>query len=641
MNDSSTLHGSAASGGGRPAGLIEPEGPQPGVRSVWDGDSAVLSTQGKPFLLVFLAGALVPLLIFIHDIALAESVVNGLILSGSAAAALLALLKPPRPGIGRPAAAAVLALAASSVLCLAGATPYLLEALCRGLGCSFLVLTFARVSDGRRLRLITDSARFIQSLFASFSCSVFITDGEKLIRVNGRAAGTYRHAREGAPVVPLMKELGLPQEKHWIASTLMKGTQSPILIKDKCGRPVFEMSCYPLSDSTGSRKAGLVKISGVTEETLAGERIKVLSRVVDSVNDAVLTLDLEGRITDMNRIGLGLCGVELETALHRPFAEVLQLRDGDARRALAAALHDFMPLDLNASLAEGGEERQVLISLSTLCERDGSVIGFVIFVKDTTEMKKIEQRLIQVEKLNSLGSLVAGFAHELNNPLTSVLGCAQLLEGGLDDEDLLEHTRMISRHGTRCREIVTNLLKFARRQPPEKKRTDINKVALATFHLMDYQLRKDGVETVLDLRRGLSRIMADGAQLQHVLVNLMANAHHELKKISGEKRIVLSTHQSNNEILLRVANNGPGIPEEIINRIFEPFFTTKNAGEGTGLGLSLSFGIVEEHGGSLTARNLPGAGAVFEIALPVEESKPFTQNPSAGSAAEPVGCPSD
>jgi PAS domain S-box-containing protein len=247
-------------------------------------------------------------------------------------------------------------------------------------------------------------------------------------------------------------------------------------------------------------------------------------------------------------------------------------------------------------------------------------------IVDITEGKRareaIERQretLYQTEKLAAMGQLLAGVAHELNNPLAVLMGQASLLRRSAHDGPLAPRAAQIEQAADRCTRIVRNFLALARQRPPERAQVGVNQVVREALELLSYPLRVDGVELDLDLAEGLPILWADAHQLQQVIVNLVTNAHHAVVAGSPPRRITLTTRADavGHGVVLEVADTGPGISPEVQARIFEPFFTTKPVGEGTGLGLSLCRGVVESHGGSISVQNAPGHGTVFRIHLPV------------------------
>ncbi len=312
---------------------------------------------------------------------------------------------------------------------------------------------------------------------------------------------------------------------------------------------------------------------------------------------------------------------------------------------LAAKVTDFYvrPEDRRRWQAIGEREGTVQGVETELCRRDGTIIwvrlniraiqeanGQVLYeasLEDITERKRVEEQLqrqrealMQTEKLAAMGELLAGVAHELNNPLSVVLGQTVLLREAAGSRPLAERVEKIAKAAERCARIVKNFLALARQRPPERSQVRLNQVVQEAVELLAYPLRVDSVELKLDLVRDLPVLWADPHQLHQVVVNLVTNAHHAIRATQPPRRLTLTTgfDPAQARVYLEVADTGPGIPPEIQRRVFEPFFTTKPPGQGTGLGLSLCQGIIEGHGGFIRVENQPGQGAVFRIELPVE-----------------------
>ncbi len=261
----------------------------------------------------------------------------------------------------------------------------------------------------------------------------------------------------------------------------------------------------------------------------------------------------------------------------------------------------------NAMVAELRESRRELRAYQEDLER--------MVAERTQQLERAQARLVQSEKLAALGELVAGVAHELNNPLTSVLGYAQLLEAGeLEGEDARRALEIILQEADRARRIVQNLLTFARQRAHERGPVDVNAAIEQTVALRRYELERAGITFVLDLAADLPVVEGDLFQLQQVFLNLINNAAQAMA--GGGGRIEIRTARVGDRVRIEVADTGPGIPPEHLHRIFDPFFTTKEVGQGTGLGLSISYGIVRDHGGEIYAENRPEGGARFTIELP-------------------------
>jgi signal transduction histidine kinase len=233
-------------------------------------------------------------------------------------------------------------------------------------------------------------------------------------------------------------------------------------------------------------------------------------------------------------------------------------------------------------------------------------------------LKATQEQLIQSEKLSAVGQFVSGVAHELNNPLTAVIGYSELLvlseEGS---EDTREQLQLVAKSAQRCHKIVQNLLSFARQHPPERRLTQINGVIDEVLDIMTYDFRTGNVTVVREYAQALPAITADPHQLQQVFVNILGNARQALEGFRSDSCIVVRTKATGAMVRIEIGDNGPGIRAENLSRIFDPFFTTKPIGKGTGLGMSLSYGIVREHGGSIRVESVFGHGATFVIELPL------------------------
>jgi nitrogen fixation negative regulator NifL len=257
--------------------------------------------------------------------------------------------------------------------------------------------------------------------------------------------------------------------------------------------------------------------------------------------------------------------------------------------------------------------------------------GVLLNSRDVTERKRVEEELarqraasIQSDKLADMGTLLAGVAHELNNPLTVVTGYSGILRQALGDGPHAERVDKITNAAHRCVRIVQNFLALARHHPPERQQVRLNQIVREAVELLAYPLRVDNVEVQLDLGDDLPALWADSHQLHQVIVNLITNAHQAMHGGESARRLTIRTRSEElgSRVLLAVADTGPGIPGEVLARIFEPFFTTKPVGQGTGLGLSICQGIIEKHGGSIRVDSKPGQGATFRIDLPVVAAPP-------------------
>ena len=357
---------------------------------------------------------------------------------------------------------------------------------------------------------------------------------------------------------------------------------------------------------------------------------------INLVSDAVVFADPAGQIVFANSAASRLLGDAV--LIGRPFEKLFERSTEFGRAQIAQAVADALGgVEQRVSAAvqrADGERRSVLVRIApvpaegvvaSLATPQGDGIpdtaivsdGFVAAVHDTTGEQQLGQ-LAQTQKLEAIGQLVSGVAHELNNPLASVMAYAQLMLGSptLDADDRQAVDTML--HETRrAARIVANLLTFARRHQPSRSVTDVNQIVSDTIALRRYGISESRIGLTVDLDPGIPLTWADSFQIQQVLMNLLTNAEQALSDWANERRILVRSWHEQGMVSLSVSDTGPGIDATIYDQIFNPFFTTKGVGEGTGLGLSISDGIVREHGGRIRVDSVPGSGASFIVELPL------------------------
>ncbi len=361
--------------------------------------------------------------------------------------------------------------------------------------------------------------------------------------------------------------------------------------------------------------------------------------------DLIFMLNETLTITTINKVGEQLTGYTLAELLGRPLRALCAseswagaepyLRELLAGRSVA-------PFELELVRRDG---EPVYLEVSAQGIQNGvGLKGVHCIARNLTERRRLEQQLLQSEKLSAIGQLVAGVAHELNNPLTSVSGYAQLL---LRDERLPPEPRQdleqIYVQAERAAKIVQNLLIFAREHKPERTIGSVNEALRRALALQQYQLRVENIGVRLELDPGLPPTTADFHQLQQVFLNLITNARYAMVQKGGQGTLTLRTSLEQRpggeaQIRIEVVDTGVGIPERDLQKIFNPFFTTKPVGQGTGLGLSICFGIVKEHEGQIWAESQIGVGTCVVVTLPVRAApaERMLEALPAGEAEEPV-----
>ena len=263
------------------------------------------------------------------------------------------------------------------------------------------------------------------------------------------------------------------------------------------------------------------------------------------------------------------------------------------------------------------EGREIWINATGARIMHGGKLGGLISFTDITEQKRQRERLMRTDRLASLGELAAGTAHELNNPLTSIIGFSQLLMEKETPDDIREDLKLINNEAQRAVKVTRDLLTFARKHAPMKQHNQINSIIEDVLELRAYLQKMNGIEVERQLAPDLPEIMVDYFQMQQVLLNIIINAEYFMAQAHNKGTLAVTTKKQNSSVVISIADDGPGILPENLRRIFDPFFTTKEAGSGTGLGLSICHGIVTEHGGQIYVNSQLGKGATIFVELPI------------------------
>ena len=352
-----------------------------------------------------------------------------------------------------------------------------------------------------------------------------------------------------------------------------------------------------------------------------------LSNAVRMSTDSIVISDLEGKITNVNEATLKMYGTDNKADLigKSSFALITPEDQEKAVTGIKEVMEKGYVKDRKYNVVtKDGSKIPVEMSASIMKGVDGKPIGFVGVTRDITERKQAEEREKQLQqelylssRLASIGELSAGIAHEINNPLTGILGFSQRLLRKSTDEKVSQDLERIHNEGLRAAKVVENLLTFARQTKPKREYSNINDIVQKTLELRAYELKTGNIEVVLDLASSLPKIIVDFHQIQEVFLNIILNTEQAMTEASRGGKLTIKTQETKGYIRIAFADDGPGIAAEDLDKLFDPFFTTRGEKGGTGLGLSVCHGIVVEHSGKIYTRSKPGKGASFFVELPI------------------------
>jgi PAS domain S-box-containing protein len=340
--------------------------------------------------------------------------------------------------------------------------------------------------------------------------------------------------------------------------------------------------------------------------------------LLESFPDLILVIDLNGRYSFASARIHDLRGFKPENLLGKKVDE-----EPDYSPELLALYRDlitgrktFGSCDYNARHRDGSW-RTMRASASPLFDAENKLSGVIVSVRDITVEKKLEQQIIQSERLAAMGQMIGGFAHELNNPLTSILGMSELLQEGEAPEAVRKQMVILQQQARRAAEVVQNLMYFSRPPAPGKSPTDLGELVQRTLHLHAYSLRKNNITVDFLKEPSTPAVSGDAHQLMQVFLNLILNSEQAMREVRDRGTLRIRIEKQEKSVSVIFQDDGPGISPDILPNIFDPFYTTKRPGRGTGLGLSICKAILREHNGNIEAASGPGGGAVFTVTLPV------------------------
>jgi two-component system, NtrC family, sensor kinase len=419
-----------------------------------------------------------------------------------------------------------------------------------------------------------------------------------------------------------------------------------LVIDDVRVEPGSQMDLLDRADEMGRQLAAAIENVVLLDVVLRSRR--ELENTFNSLADLVVVSDQDGRLVYMNAAFLNRIGVTLQALIDRPITDVLGAEAGRmAADVMASSWSDSAAPAAAAAGPEplghhGGQTPKVLsaevrdeklggtfvMTLTPLAGEERQPIGVVLVARDVTPQAELEaertelrNRLVQSEKLVALGQFVAGIAHELNNPLQGVLGHLELLRAtGAFPKALRRDMQRIYREADRAAKIVRNLLVFAGSRRMVRRRTSINAALSRVLSLRAPAFRAANIESVRRHSDALPRVKGDPLLIHQALLNIVLNAEQAIGANGGRIETTTSIRREAGaaQVVVEIRDTGHGIPAPAMAHLFEPFFTTKEVGKGTGLGLAIAYGIIQEHGGRISASNHPEGGAVFTVQLPAE-----------------------
>ena len=370
----------------------------------------------------------------------------------------------------------------------------------------------------------------------------------------------------------------------------------------------------------------------ITERKRMEEAIKAseekLRLMFESITDGITMTNLEGDIVQLNEATLRLHGYDSkEELIGRNSMELIAEKDhARAARVMERIIQDGSVENTEYTfVTRDGREFPAELSAAVIKDALEKPIGFIAVTKDITQRKLMEEQLLLTDRLASIGELASGIAHELNNPLTGVIGLTQLLIEGDAPANIKDDLKIVYNEAQRAAVVVKNLLAFARKHPPEKRLLDVNDVVKKVLELRAYEQKLNNIQVIDNMAQNLPKVTADFFQLQQVFLNIVINAEYFIMKKNTSGTLTITTEGTDDTVKISFADDGPGIPKENVGHIFDPFFTTKEVGKGTGLGLSICHGIIVAHNGKIYAESEPGKGATFIVELPVSREGAFDE----------------
>ena len=475
---------------------------------------------------------------------------------------------------------------------------------------------------------LRNSEEKLRQIFESATDGISVIDLRGIItEANQRMVEMHGFRSKNELLGKSIYELLAPREHNKIAANLREAMEEGAISGIECtllraDGSAFsgELGVNTLKDVQGNPFGHIIIARDITKRKETDEALKYAaeewSRTFDSINDAVCINSKDFRLLRVNKAFADMYHVEPSQVIGKHCYEVTNESEGPIESCPhQETLRTEKPAKSEFFLHEKGT--YVEISTSPIFNKENEIVGSVHITRDITEQKKQNERLMGTDRLASLGELAAGTAHEFNNPLTSVIGLSELLMRKELPDDIREDLKIINKEAQRAANVARNLLAFGGRHTPVKQPDQINSIIEDVLELRAYEHKVKNIDVEKHLAPNLPKIMVDYFQMQQVFMNVIINAEYFMTEAHGRGTLTITTKKQNDTVRISIADDGPGIPQENLNRIFDPFFTTKEAGKGTGLGLSICHSIVREHGGQIYVSSQLGKGTTIFIDLPI------------------------
>ncbi|MBZ5529127.1 MAG: PAS domain S-box protein [Acidobacteriia bacterium] len=485
-----------------------------------------------------------------------------------------------------------------------------------------------------------NEARFTE-LFTTLQEGIYIsTPGDLLLDANPALVSMLGYeSREALLARPFSELFADPSEQKELQreageNRALRGRE--ITLRRRDGTP---LTCLNTVTAVRDASGAVVRYQGAVmdiSERRAIERKlhkeqEFARRLMESFPDLILVLNTSGQYTFVSPRIHEVLGYDPEEVERVGMGNYTHEEDRHKQTSLLqeimAGRQKFGSFELRVR-HKSGEWRLMRCHVSPLVDESGNIEGVVISARDITQLKRLEDQLVQSERLAAMGQMLAGVAHELNNPLTAILGITELLRDQPEtSENAKRQLELSYRQARRAARIVQNLLDFSRPAAPQKKPLDVSALVERAVQLQEHSLRRNNISLQFTPTPGLPLVLGDANQLIQILLNLVTNAEQAIREVRDSGRIEIDLRSVGDNVTIRIRDDGPGIKPDVLPKIFDPFYTTKRPGGGTGLGLSISQAIIREHHGRIEAAAHPKGGTVFTVLLPALPESQATPSP--------------